>query len=191
MQRPTRDEVRAEFVDIAARLFAENGFVATSLEDIAHQAGYSKAAVLYHFGSKDDLLVAVMAQHIEATLALVDELEQQPDGPDRVEHVIDRLVTFALQRRPVGPLALSPAHDVVTAMARHPDLLVRFAEARERMGRLLAGPDATLDQRVRLTVAFAGIPAVLIELRDLKAEQLHGPLSDVLRDAIHTKETPC
>lgn len=188
MQRPTRDDVRAEFVDIAARLFAEHGFVATSLEDIAHQAGYSKAAVLYHFGSKDDLLVAVMEQHLDATVALVDELEGHSAGPERVEHVIDRLVTFALQRRPVGPLALSPAHDVATAMARHPDLLVRFAQARERLGRLLAGPEATLDQRVRLTVAFAGIPAVLIEMRDLPAEQLHGPLADVLRDAIDTKE---
>ena len=94
MQRPTRDDVRAEFVGIAAALFADRGFSATSLDDIAAEAGYSKAAVLYHFGSKDDLLAAVMEHHIDATTDLVAGLESEPAGPQRVENAIHALVTL-------------------------------------------------------------------------------------------------
>lgn len=188
MQRPTRDDVRAEFVAIAAGLFADRGFSATSLDDIAAEAGYSKAAVLYHFGSKDDLLAAVMEHHIDATTELVAGLEAEPAGPQRVENAIDALVTFALQRRPTVPMAVSPAHDVATSMAGNPDLLVRFQELRQRMARLLVGDEPSIDQQVRLLIAFAGIPALVIEFRDIPAERLHGPICDVLRDAVHPKE---
>ena len=68
--------MRAQFVDIAARRFATEGFQATSLDDIAGEAGYSKAAVLYHFGTKDDLLVAVIGKHIDETTDLVSSLEE-------------------------------------------------------------------------------------------------------------------
>ena len=189
MLRPSRDDVKAEFVAIAAGLFADQGFSATSLDDIAAAADYSKAAVLYHFGSKDDLLVAVMEHHIDETTALVSALEAEPESTTRVEHAIAALVTFALERRPTVPLAVSPAHDVATAMARHPDLLLRFREMRVRMARLLAGDEPSLDQQVRLLIAFSGIPALLIEFSDIPAEALHGPICDVLRDAVHTKET--
>ena len=182
--------MRAEFVGIAADFFASHGFSATSLDDIAAAAGYSKAAVLYHFGSKDDLLVAVMEYHIDEISDLVAKLETEPDSPQRVENAIEAIATFALDRRPTLPLAFSPAHDVATAMSRHPDLLVRFAKVREHMSRLLVGGEAALAQQVRLIVTFAGLPAVLIELRDIPAEQLHGPICDVLRDAVYPKETP-
>lgn len=182
--------MRAEFVGIAADLFASHGFSATSLDDIAAAAGYSKAAVLYHFGSKDDLLVAVMEYHIDEINDLVAKLETEPDSPQRVDNAIEAIATFALARRPTLPLAFSPAQDVATAMSRHPDLLVRFAKVREHMSRLLVGREAGLAQQVRLIVTFAGLPAVLIELRDIPAEQLHGPICDVLHDAVYPKETP-
>jgi AcrR family transcriptional regulator len=189
VQRLSRDDVRAEFVGIAADLFAEHGFAATSLDDIAAAAGYSKAAVLYHFGSKDDLLVAVLQSHLDQVSDMIAKLETEPDSPTRVDDAIETIASFALQRRPTLPLAFSPAHDVATAMGRHPDLLAQFGEVRERMGRMLVGGEPSLAQSVRLVIAFSGLPAVLIELRDIPAEHLHGPICDVLRDAVHTKES--
>jgi AcrR family transcriptional regulator len=188
VQRPTKDEVRAEFVTIASRRFATDGFHATSLDDIAHEAGYSKAAVLYHFGSKDDLLAAVMQRHFAAVNALVADLEQQPAGPARTEHAITALVDLALDRRPVAPLALGPGQELAAAITRHPDLADGFRQTRERIGRLLVGDSATLRQRVRLTIAFSGLPALLVELRDIPADLLRDPIYDVIRDAIHPKE---
>ena len=58
----------------------------------------------------------------------------------------------------------------------------------ERIGRLLVGDSATLRQRVRLTIAFSGLPALLVELRDIPADLLRDPIYDVIRDAIHPKE---
>lgn len=188
MHRLSRDDVRAEFVGIAADLFAARGFAATSLDDIAAAAGYSKAAVLYHFGSKDDLLVAVIENHLDQVGELISRLETEPDSSTRVDDAIDVIASFALERRPTLPLALSPAQDVASAMARHPALLDRFGEIRERMGRMLVGGEPSLAQSVRLVIAFSGLPAVLLELRDTPAAQLHGPICDVLRDAVHTKE---
>ena len=51
----TKDRI----LDVAETLFADNGFAATSLRDITHEAGVNIAAVNYHFGSKDALLGAV------------------------------------------------------------------------------------------------------------------------------------
>ncbi len=184
MKRLTREQTREEFVTIAARRFAEQGFQATSLEEIAAEAGYSKAALLYHFGTKDDLLAAVMGRHVEETERLVAELEDEPPGAERTDHAIRALVGFAVARRPTSPLSMKPAHDIASALGRNPDLLARFQRLQARLVVLLAGPDASLRQQVALAVAFAGIPAVVTEFRHVPTHDLTTMLSDVLRDAV-------
>lgn len=51
-------------LDAAERLFAERGFAATSMRDLAAAAGTSKALVHHHFGNKDELYQAVISQVI-------------------------------------------------------------------------------------------------------------------------------
>ena len=72
-------ETRERILDVAERLFAASGFVSTSLRDITNEAGVNLAAVNYHFGSKEALLVAILERRIrpvnERRLALLDELE--------------------------------------------------------------------------------------------------------------------
>src|SRR5271156_880579 len=51
----TRDRI----LDVALDLFIEKGFDKTSLREIAEQLGFSKAALYYHFASKDDILMAL------------------------------------------------------------------------------------------------------------------------------------
>src|SRR5258707_12388132 len=53
---------RDQLVDSAIRLIAEQGHARASLSRIAEQAGGSKAALLYYFKTKDDLLDAVLAR---------------------------------------------------------------------------------------------------------------------------------
>src|SRR5579872_6632795 len=50
---------RERILDIALDLFIDNGFDKTSLRQIAEQLGFSKAALYYHFASKDDILMAL------------------------------------------------------------------------------------------------------------------------------------
>jgi AcrR family transcriptional regulator len=53
----------ARIVDVAARLITRNGARGTSLNDIATEAGVSQAGQLYHFGTKEALLNAVLDRH--------------------------------------------------------------------------------------------------------------------------------
>jgi AcrR family transcriptional regulator len=190
--RQSRDEIRADFVAIAARHFAETGYQATSLEGIAHEAGYSKAALLYHFGSKEDLLLAVVAERLDEVDRLLGEFETQPPGPDRTRAALAALATAVLERRPVGPLALSPPHELSAALASHPELVERALAVRERLLTLLAGPSPTLAQRLRLSMTFYGLPPALHEFADIATDELHDLLTDVLADAITppTKDLP-
>lgn len=66
-QRPTRERLVTATVDMVAR----RGVAAASLADIAGRVGVSKQTVLYHFGSKDDLVdgaIEVAVDELAATL---------------------------------------------------------------------------------------------------------------------------
>ena len=67
-------DTKQRILDAAERLFADHGFPATSMRDITNEADVNLAAVNYHFGSKEALLIAV----IERTAAPInrDRLER-------------------------------------------------------------------------------------------------------------------
>lgn len=60
-----------QLLDIARRLFANKGFHATSLRDIAEEAKITKAALYYHFPNKDDLYERVVIQSLDALVQMV------------------------------------------------------------------------------------------------------------------------
>ncbi|MFJ8931531.1 TetR/AcrR family transcriptional regulator [Streptomyces sp. NPDC102364] len=57
------EETRAAAMDAAVELFGENGYHATSLKQIAQRAGVVQSALHHHFGSKPQLLLAVLEAH--------------------------------------------------------------------------------------------------------------------------------
>lgn len=97
MARPAT-ALRGHILESALRLFAANGFRGTSLQDIASDAGCSKASLLYHFASKDALLVELLtptAEEVTALLARLDTLE----GPELVDAAVTGYVDTALRFR--------------------------------------------------------------------------------------------
>lgn len=60
MVAPAQVDVRARAVSAALRLFAAQGFDATSVQAVADEVGVTKQAVLHHFPSKDHLRQAVL-----------------------------------------------------------------------------------------------------------------------------------
>lgn len=60
-----------QLLDIARRLFANRGFGATSLRDIAEEAKITKAALYYHFPNKDELYERVVIQSLDALVQMV------------------------------------------------------------------------------------------------------------------------
>ena len=66
-------------LDVAKRLFAEKGFDAVSINQIAQQAGVSKANVFHHFTSKDGLYLAVLKAACEETVGSLAEAHSSGD----------------------------------------------------------------------------------------------------------------
>lgn len=71
-QSPDYDKRRDAIVAAAARLYARRGFDGTSIADLAKTGGFSKSLVYHYFPSKEDILDAVMEEHLDA---LVEEAE--------------------------------------------------------------------------------------------------------------------
>ena len=66
--RPTRDDTREKLFEAAARVFEERGIGAASIETIAAAAGFTRGAFYSNFASKDDLIVAMLEDHVERSL---------------------------------------------------------------------------------------------------------------------------
>jgi AcrR family transcriptional regulator len=64
VRRPRREEVRRRLLDAALVVFAEHGFDAANLDQIAGVAGLTKGAIYSNFTGKDDLFYAMMAEQI-------------------------------------------------------------------------------------------------------------------------------
>ncbi|MFN8147170.1 MAG: TetR/AcrR family transcriptional regulator [Candidatus Nanopelagicales bacterium] len=94
-------ERREQLVDVGRKLFAEKGFEAVTIEEIASKAGVSKPVVYEHFGSKDGLYAVIVDREMnillgsisdsltarapralleQATRALFDYIESREDG---------------------------------------------------------------------------------------------------------------
>jgi AcrR family transcriptional regulator len=86
-------DTQEKILDTAERLIGEQGYAATSLRQIINGAGVNLAAVHYHFGSKEELLDAVVARKAApvntARLEALDAVEKEAGNklPD-VEKVL-------------------------------------------------------------------------------------------------------
>jgi AcrR family transcriptional regulator len=88
-----RTDTKIRILDVAERLFAEHGADKATLRKICSVAGVNLAAVNYHFGSKAELINAllsrIMGPVVEAQLALLDEVERNAiNAPPLLEDVI-------------------------------------------------------------------------------------------------------
>ncbi|WP_069885866.1 TetR/AcrR family transcriptional regulator [Streptomyces luteocolor] len=69
----TEQARRSQLIECTIDMISTKGYPATSLAAIAEQAGLSKAAVLYHFSSKDNLTRATLSYVLERFMTYVDE----------------------------------------------------------------------------------------------------------------------
>jgi AcrR family transcriptional regulator len=69
----TGQQRRAQLLDVSRALFAERGFEATSIEEIAHRAGVSKPIVYEHFGSKEGIYEVVKDREVQALIQQITD----------------------------------------------------------------------------------------------------------------------
>lgn len=90
---PSSDR-RAELLAIAARLIATRGYSATTVRDVADEAGILSGSLYHHFASKEAILVELLHDFMSSLLERFEEIATETGGP-RV--VLDRLVEQAFQ----------------------------------------------------------------------------------------------
>jgi AcrR family transcriptional regulator len=95
-QRDRGSETRTQLLEAALDLFGRRGFDGASTREIAKAAGANLAAIVYHFGSKEALHIAV-AEHVvrkisERIAPLIDEAASIPDDPAKARDMLRRLM---------------------------------------------------------------------------------------------------
>lgn len=101
-------ETRNKILNVAERLFAEQGYAATSLRHIIAEAGVNLAAIHYHFGSKEELLdelVARLAGPVNAErIARLERLESEARGaPLAIEPILEAFLMPAAEMASTHP----------------------------------------------------------------------------------------
>ena len=90
-----RTDTRKRILDVAARLFAAHGFAGTSIRDIAEELGVTKAALYYHFASKDEVLQELLSAPIVAVGAVMQAERDLTLPAARRQFVIDVISAVA------------------------------------------------------------------------------------------------
>jgi AcrR family transcriptional regulator len=84
-------ETRQRILNVAARLFAEQGYVGTSIRDIAAELGISSPSLYYHFRSKGEILTELLAEPLERVEIAVSEAEEL-SGDERMRRIMGGLL---------------------------------------------------------------------------------------------------
>src|SRR3954454_20191518 len=117
-----REQTRQELVTAAEDCFVTGGFHATSVEQVADRAGYTKGAVYSNFASKEDLFFAIYEGRVDWVLThTVPRLREV--APQRV---FDDLATATIDRREVDDGWLAVFFEFWAHVLRHQELRERF-----------------------------------------------------------------
>lgn len=174
---------RERILDVALDLFIDKGFDGTSLREIAEQLGITKAALYYHFASKDDILRAL---HLRLHDLGRDSLRQLVAGPVTLstwERLLDGLWDQMLSEGKLLRLhqrnqaALEKLH-ADSHDADHEDL-------HERFGEILSDPSIPLEQRIKMACSFGAVFSMVFMAGDAFADTDRQELGQLVRQAIH------
>jgi AcrR family transcriptional regulator len=180
-------DTRDRILDIALDLFTEQGYDGTSLREIADQLGVTKAALYYHFESKDDILLALhMRLHEFGREALLKMAAHEPVTLEQWGELLDEVVDAMLAQRKLflmherNQAALEKLHRAEHD-AEHEDLQNQFR-------RVLADTRIPLEDRVRMAASFGVLFSGLFLSGEAFAsttnEELGNLLRRILRDVL-------
>lgn len=96
--RMTGPQRRHQLIEVARGLFAEKGFEATAVEEIAQRAGVSKPVVYEHFGGKEGLYAVIVDREMETLLEMITSSLSKNRSRYRVQQVALALLTYMEDR---------------------------------------------------------------------------------------------
>lgn len=84
-----REQTSIRLLEGALRVFAKHGYHASSMSEIAKEAGVSKGLAYHYFSSKEDLLVSIAEQRLQQYLPLFKGLNEIVDAEERLGFLIN------------------------------------------------------------------------------------------------------
>jgi AcrR family transcriptional regulator len=154
----TRDRIQA----VALALFAEQGYDKTSLREIAERLDVTKAALYYHFNTKEDIVVSLFADLLADIDEMISWLADQSPTTETRRRLIERYALLA-RRWPPGIRRLIQD---CTATMRELAVTEKLQERFHTMARLLCPPDAPAIDRLRCTMALLAVNSATFVLQD-------------------------
>jgi AcrR family transcriptional regulator len=145
-------DTRTRLIEVAVDLFTRHSFAGTSLQMIADELGFTKAAIYHHFRTREQLLAAVLEPMLDELRTVIESAETRRTPHTRAEHMLSGYAALAVQNRGlVAVLAADPSvTTVLTERAEWGDLI-------NRQLALLADVDPGPAGQVRAAMVFAGM----------------------------------
>ena len=151
-----RRDTRARIQRVAVELFAEQGYDKTSLREIAERLDVTKAALYYHFKSKEDIVRSLAEDYIGQLDALIAWAKTQPRTPETRGEILNRYVQIVAR----GSDVFRMLHHNQAAVNSLAGAKERGSVFRERMTGLVDAiiePEADMQERLRATMALGSV----------------------------------
>ena len=189
--RAQRREARDELLTAALQVFARRGYREAGVDEIAAEAGYSKGALYWHFSGKEELLMALLEERIDAPMR--DRVALLASAPPERDMSVEATREFARQlreareglllEREYWSLAIRDPHLRARYVERQTELRSALAAAMEARARHLGTPDLTMpgEDVARMVMSIIGGLAFdeLIEPGSVRPELLGEALAVV------------
>ena len=148
-------DTRARLLDTALKLFSEHGMEGTSLQMIADELGVTKAAVYYHFKTKDEIAESVAAPAIQELDQVIDEARTKRSRGAQIDHALAGFVDVIVRQRTLIGLCNSDPglQRVINRTWQAP----RGEDLRTKMRTVFAGADPSLADTITVHVVITGL----------------------------------
>jgi AcrR family transcriptional regulator len=152
----SRGDTRSRIQAVAVELFSEQGYDKTSLREIAERLGVTKAALYYHFKSKEDIVRSLIDDYFGRVDALVAWASQQPKTPAVRAEILSRYLDMVIDSHQVYRM-LQQNQAALAGLTSEKHRGQLFRERMNALIDLLVEPGAALRERVRAAVATTGL----------------------------------
>ncbi|SDY29395.1 DNA-binding transcriptional regulator, AcrR family [Amycolatopsis xylanica] len=122
---------RAELLSLAARLFAERGFVSTTVRDIADAAGILSGSLYHHFDSKESMADEILTGFLDELFGTYAEIVAAGHGPRETLEAVVTASFDSIHRRPAEVAIYQNEAKHLMQLPRFAYLVDRNAEFRK------------------------------------------------------------
>jgi AcrR family transcriptional regulator len=158
---------RRRIQEVALELFAERGYDQTSLREIADRLGVTKAALYYHFKTKEEILASTLEDYLSDVHAIIDWAREQPRTRETRDALLLRYSALVGRRLTAMRFMQQDQKGVA-----HSEIGARFRSAMGEVNLLLIPEGAGLIERTRALSAIVTLHVGMVLANDPKEYDL-------------------